>query len=316
MSVRSAGLADLVGDRFEDRVRRLAACDERGYAPKGGLLLDQRVQVLARLCVGDCGRDELCERGQALLGPLGKPVFARGGHDHHAPQAPLDADRHADRGAHAGRTRRRRERSLLVRRQAVDTTGRLAVEHDRAHVAPTEARAPADKDFLARPRPAAHHLDRVAVVAGDHREVSAGDDVADLLGDRPEHRRRRRGTCHQRGHAPQGRLLLGQPTRFDVLRTAHWVHHSTVSEHHRPANRASARYRYGMTRTTLPPRSYQRTTGNCRVGSNWTLITTRGRRRLGQDGPPVLSSGLPRDSPRIRSERRQTQQTKKPGHVP
>jgi hypothetical protein len=61
-----------------------------------------------------------------------------------------------------------------------------ALEHDRAHVEPAEPRAPADKDLVARAPPAAHHLDRVAVVAGDHREVSAGDDAADLFRDRPE----------------------------------------------------------------------------------------------------------------------------------
>jgi hypothetical protein len=73
--VRGTELTDLVRDCGEHRVRRRAARDERSYAPKGGLLLDKRVQVVTGLRVGDRCRDELRERGQALLGPVAEPIF-------------------------------------------------------------------------------------------------------------------------------------------------------------------------------------------------------------------------------------------------
>jgi len=135
------------------------------------LAVGEAAHLVVGLSVRDCGRDQVCERGEALLRARRKDLLPLRGDEHDAPDATLDYDRRCDRRAPAVATGDLRglARRILV---SVDP-GRLPrLRHDCQDVVAADGRASADRYASSRRAPAS---DRgrcaVAVVAADNRDV-------------------------------------------------------------------------------------------------------------------------------------------------
>ena len=97
----------LDGDSLEHGVRRRLLCGELGDASQRGLLVGERLQVGARLAVGQRRGDQLGELLQPVFGTGGQRRSAGGG-GQHSPHLGFDGDRCRDGCRAARRSRRAR----------------------------------------------------------------------------------------------------------------------------------------------------------------------------------------------------------------
>ena len=105
-------MADLFGDRGEHHGGRLALRNERGYVPESSLLIRDRPQLLASLCVRDRGGHEFGEPLEPFLGFGWWWLLARRYDGNETPQLALDGDRYTHGGTDADLTAASPEWSL------------------------------------------------------------------------------------------------------------------------------------------------------------------------------------------------------------
>ena len=185
----------------------VAGLDDAGT---GGL------QVLARLRTRDRERGELGERHQPRLAVVGQRLAGRDRDG--APGNAADEDGRCDGRAVPDLPHRRRNVGV-EREVVVDARGQAGVAGaaDRGVVVGEDAVADAeDVDVLAIV-PADDRRGVVALVA-EHRRRADPEHARSLLRDGGEHALRRRFGRNERGDAPQGPLLLGQPPDLRELR--------------------------------------------------------------------------------------------------
>ena len=134
----------------------------------------------------------------------------RGRHRHDAPQPALDADRRADGRAEAelaGDIGGRAGDAGVV----IEARRPARLEYQRVDVPPADTNPGADGNGGAGTAPRGDHPYRPVGVIPAHRRVAGTQQPPRLLGNRREHLARRCRAGHQRRHAAQRRLLIGDP---------------------------------------------------------------------------------------------------------
>ena len=201
-------LRDLGGDRSKDVARERALRDERRHVAQRRLLVGQPSQLLARLRVGQRGRDELGEAGEPLLDAIGQRT-AVGSRHHHAPQGAVDDDRRPGRRADPGRPHGVCERPLDLR-VVVDARGRAGLLHACGDGRAVERPSRADLERVLARAPCPDDRRRTVGLVAQHVDVRETKSQAHLLGDGGEDVRRACPRGHDSRHAAQGGLLLDE----------------------------------------------------------------------------------------------------------
>ena len=229
---------DLLGYRGEDHVGRHSARHEQREPSQGGLLLGDPAQLVARLRVGDRGRDEPGKGLQTVLRPLRQSRLLRRGDGEHAPDPTLHADRGADRRPDAEVARDLHRGCVVAGGIAVHPHGLVGLVDERGHVVPTKWQ-PGRPLHVAVPVPAPDDHSTAHFVAGDRRPLGV-EQAAHLFGNRGEDRGARgspghesrdtlqrglflhpalalpgatRGTAHASANTREARDAAGRPTR-------------------------------------------------------------------------------------------------------
>ena len=203
---------ELIGDRREHLLRRRPARHQRRNPPQRGLLLSQPSESGTALGVGDRGRHQLGEGGQARLG-IGRQLLVSGvGHQDQAPRPPLDADRHAHPRAGTPVVSASVPDAARDVGVGVQPGGPASPQRQRAHVPAADLEPAADRARRggAGGSPRAGDRDHVRRIEPDQDRLVDLQQPADLLGDRREHLLRRSRLGYQRRHPPQRGLRLGK----------------------------------------------------------------------------------------------------------
>ena len=201
-------------DDGEDLLRDRAACDALGDATQRGLVVGQRGQVGAHLCVGDRHGDEVREHSKAVLGAGGQRR-SRTQHGDRSPDAALGDDRRAHAAGQPERSRRGRvgARHALV---AVDALGPCRAPDALHHAVAVLGQAHPDTHHVPDRVGAPHrddHRRSIGLVSQQRSEVAA-EKATSLTGDRVEHAPLRRFPGDQLRHAPQRGLLVGHASEI------------------------------------------------------------------------------------------------------
>ena len=200
---------DLARHRGEHVGRRRALGDERRHPAQRRLLVRQPAEVLARLGVGDRGRDQRREVCEAMLDAFGKPLVIHRRGRHHAPDLAVHEDRGAGTGADAGRADGRGDRSLHVP-EVVDPRRPTGARDPCRERRPVERPVRPRLERMRAVGPRADHGHRAVAVEARELHERDAEHLRDLLGDGREHLRRRCAAGDERRDPAQRRLLLGE----------------------------------------------------------------------------------------------------------